>query len=100
MALHPSYRCFILSLLPSFPVDLFYGHISGMDAMARGLRNAARMIGEGELDRMRRERYSSYFDDRIGRCVPPYRSSAWAGKGYGVLLSAASLVPFLLGPFS
>ena len=25
-------------------VDLFYGHISGMDAMARGLRNAAKML--------------------------------------------------------
>ena len=24
--------------------DLFYGHISGMDAMARGLRNAARLL--------------------------------------------------------
>ena len=24
--------------------DLFYGHISGMDAMARGLRNAARVL--------------------------------------------------------
>lgn len=25
-------------------VDLFYGHISGMDALARGLRNAAKMF--------------------------------------------------------
>jgi len=25
-------------------VDLFYGHISGMDALARGLRNAAKML--------------------------------------------------------
>ena len=25
-------------------VDLFYGHISGMDALARGLRNAARIL--------------------------------------------------------
>lgn len=25
-------------------LDLFYGHISGMDALARGLRNAARML--------------------------------------------------------
>ena len=24
--------------------DLFYGHISGMDALARGLRNAAQML--------------------------------------------------------
>lgn len=25
-------------------VDLFYGHISGMDALARGLRNAANLL--------------------------------------------------------
>ena len=25
-------------------VDLFYGHISGMDALARALRNAAQML--------------------------------------------------------
>ena len=25
-------------------MDLFYGHISGMDALARGLRNAARLL--------------------------------------------------------
>ncbi len=25
-------------------VDLFYGHISGMDALARGLRNAAKLL--------------------------------------------------------
>ena len=25
-------------------MDLFYGHISGMDALARGLRNAARIL--------------------------------------------------------
>ncbi len=24
--------------------DLFYGHISGMDALARGLRNAAKLL--------------------------------------------------------
>lgn len=28
-------------------MDLFYGHISGMDAMARGLRNAARLLEVG-----------------------------------------------------
>ena len=30
-------------------VDLFYGHISGMDALARALRNAAQML-EVRLD--------------------------------------------------
>ena len=40
--------------------DLFYAHISSMDAMARGLRNAAQMAEEGTIDRMIEERYSSY----------------------------------------
>ena len=30
-------------------MDLFYGHISGMDALARGLRNAARLLEVGPL---------------------------------------------------
>ena len=28
-------------------MDLFYGHISGMDALARGLRNAVRLLEVG-----------------------------------------------------
>ena len=42
------------------PVDLFYGHISGMDAFARGLRNAAAMAEGGEIDAFKAGRYSSY----------------------------------------
>lgn len=41
-------------------VDLFYGHISGMDAFARGLRNAARMAEDGLIDGFKAGRYSSY----------------------------------------
>jgi len=41
---------------------------SGMDAMARGLRNAAKLVQEGLLDGMRRERYSSWADSQLGRC--------------------------------
>lgn len=33
-------------------MDLFYGHISGMDALARGLRNAARLLEVGPLPRV------------------------------------------------
>ncbi|EIE22260.1 xylose isomerase [Coccomyxa subellipsoidea C-169] len=40
--------------------DLFYGHISGMDALARGLRNAAQMLEEGILPGMIKDRYSTY----------------------------------------
>ncbi|KIZ04907.1 xylose isomerase [Monoraphidium neglectum] len=41
-------------------VDLFYGHISGMDALARGLRNAAALLDAGALTKLREERYASW----------------------------------------
>lgn len=42
------------------PVDLFYGHISGMDAFARGLRNAAKMAEDGLIEGFKAGRYASY----------------------------------------
>ena len=42
------------------PSDLFYGHIAGMDAFAKGLRVAYKIIKDGALDRFVEERYSSY----------------------------------------
>lgn len=45
--------------------DLFIAHISGMDALARGLRNAAHMMEDGIVDGMLKSRYSSY-EDGIG----------------------------------
>src|SRR5207244_2284608 len=47
------------------PVDLFYAHIGGMDAFARGLRIAAAIRADGVLDKMLKERYSSW-DSGIG----------------------------------
>lgn len=41
-------------------LDLFYAHISGMDALARGLRNAAALIQEGRLQELVDKRYSSW----------------------------------------
>ncbi|KAI7837926.1 hypothetical protein COHA_008232 [Chlorella ohadii] len=49
--------------------DVFYAHISGMDAMARGLRNAAKLVQDGLLDGMRRQRYSSWSDSQLGRDI-------------------------------
>lgn len=49
--------------------DLFLAHISGMDAMARGLRNAAAMIQGGELDALKAGRYSSYKDTALGKDI-------------------------------
>ena len=42
------------------PEDLFLAHISGMDAFARGLKTAARLIEGGELDAFVARRYASY----------------------------------------
>lgn len=46
--------------------DIFIAHISGMDAMARALLNAAAIVEESELPRMLRERYAS-FDTGMGK---------------------------------
>ena len=42
------------------PVDLAHGHIAGMDAFARGLKAAHRIIEDRALDGFIDERYSSY----------------------------------------
>jgi xylose isomerase len=48
------------------PEDIFIAHISGMDAMARALLNAAAIIEESPLPKMLKERYSS-FDSGAGK---------------------------------
>jgi xylose isomerase len=42
------------------PIDLFYAHIGGMDAFAKGLKVAAAILADGELARMVEERYASW----------------------------------------
>jgi xylose isomerase len=42
------------------PVDLFYAHIGGIDAFARGLKIAAAMRADGRLQTMVRDRYASW----------------------------------------
>ena len=42
------------------PEDIFIAHISGMDAMARALENAAAILTESELPAMVKERYASF----------------------------------------
>ncbi len=42
------------------PADLFYAHICGMDAFARALVIADRILQNGTYSRMRKERYSSF----------------------------------------
>ena len=42
------------------PVDLFYAHIGGMDAFARGLKAAVAIRSDGVLDNFVKQRYSSW----------------------------------------
>lgn len=48
------------------PEDIFIAHISGMDAMARALENAAAILSESGIPAMVKERYAS-FDTGIGK---------------------------------
>ncbi len=50
------------------PVDLFHAHIGGMDAFARGLKNAARMIEDGVFTDFIRNRYAGW-DGEFGRRI-------------------------------
>jgi len=47
------------------PIDLFHAHVGGMDAFARGLKIAAAIRADGELDGFVKERYRSW-DSGIG----------------------------------
>lgn len=42
------------------PIDLFHAHIAGMDAFAKGLKIADRIISDGRIDKFAEERYKSY----------------------------------------
>ena len=50
------------------PVDLFYAHIGGMDAFARGLKAAANIIEDGRIEAIRQERYADW-DSELGRAI-------------------------------
>ena len=50
------------------PDDLFYAHIGGMDAFARGLKIAAAIRADGRLAEFVQQRYSS-FDSEAGQKV-------------------------------
>ncbi len=47
------------------PVDLFFAHVGGMDAFAKGLKIAAAIRADGELAKMVKDRYSSW-DSGLG----------------------------------
>jgi xylose isomerase len=55
-------------------VDIFHAHIGGMDAFARGLKIAHRIIEDGELDRFVKARYAS-FETGVGKTVTSRKST-------------------------
>ncbi len=65
------------------PVDLFYAHIGGMDAFAHGLKIAAAMRADGQLERLLKARYASW-DSGLGAEIE-------AGKHSLTSLEAAML---------
>lgn len=50
------------------PIDLFHAHIGAMDAFARGLRIAARMIKDGVIAKNLGQRYAQW-EEEIGRDI-------------------------------
>src|SRR5437899_9005043 len=50
------------------PIDLFYAHIGGMDAFARGLKSAAAIRADGRLAELVKSRYASW-DSGIGAAI-------------------------------
>jgi xylose isomerase len=45
------------------PIDLFYAHIGSMDAFAKGLKVAAKIIEDGAISKIVDDRYSSWESD-------------------------------------
>ena len=62
-------------------MDLFYAHIGGMDAFARGLKTAAAIRRDGRLAAFVKQRYNSW-DGGIGREIESGRSSFAALEKY------------------
>ncbi len=42
------------------PVDLFYAHIGAIDCFARGLKNAEKMINDGRVEQIVKDRYAGW----------------------------------------
>ncbi|MCO6455726.1 MAG: xylose isomerase [Pirellulaceae bacterium] len=63
------------------PIDLFHAHVGGMDAFARGLKIAAAIRADGELDALLRERYRSW-DTGIGAEIEAGRADFNALEQY------------------
>ncbi len=63
------------------PVDLFYAHIGGMDAFARGLKIASAIRKDGRLAKFVKNRYRSY-DSGIGAKIEKGKTNFKELEGY------------------
>ena len=77
------------------PVDLFYAHIGGMDAFAKGLKIAAEIIEKGELADMLKSRYSTW-DTGIGAEIESGKASFGSLESY--ILDKGEVAPPNLRP--
>jgi xylose isomerase len=48
------------------PIDLFYAHVGGMDTFAKGLKIAAKIRQDGQIEKMVKDRYISW-DKGLGK---------------------------------
>jgi xylose isomerase len=72
------------------PVDLFYAHIGGMDAFARGLKIATAIRKDGRLAEFVKQRYSSW-DTGIGAQIEAGDSDFKALEAY--MLKKGDITP-------
>ncbi len=56
------------------PIDLIHAHILGMDAIAWGLRTAAEVIEDGELEKAVQARYASW-ESKLGKKIEEGKAS-------------------------
>lgn len=76
------------------PVDLFYAHIGGMDAFARGLKIAAAIRQDGRLAEFVKQRYASW-DSGIGAKIEKGRISFKQLEAY--MLKQGEVTPNVSG---
>ncbi len=76
------------------PVDLFYAHIGGMDAFARGAKIAAAIRKDGALSDFVKKRYSTY-DEGMGKAIDDGKTSFAELESY--VLKKGELTPNISG---
>jgi xylose isomerase len=72
------------------PIDLFYAHIAGMDAFARGLKVAAAIRQDGRLAEFVKQRYSSW-DSGVGAQIEAGKSNLTELEAY--MLQKGDIAP-------